>query len=152
MPVPIKLITDKRKDNSGIDYSFLFNSPSPEKKIVSASNKDASLLFELWSQGEKDGITDSIKILPSANITSKDILRLKSLGFIVGDVSEVRFTRKGKMVITTMALGEVSQFEKNRKQKNYTEILASMSKRNKKGYRIPKFAANGSNCLNLKGI
>jgi hypothetical protein len=30
--------------------------------------------------------------------------------------------------------------------------LASMSKRNKKGYRIPRFAANTANNLDIRGI
>ena len=57
------------------------------------------------------------------------------------------------MVITTMSLGEQSQFEKKRQNKSYTEILASMDKRGKKGYRSaskdPKFSTNNSNRLDL---
>lgn len=155
MPVPIMRVPDKQQDkNTAIDYSFLLNTPVASKKTVVASNKDASLLFELWANGET--VDDTIKIKSTPNITSKDILRLKTLGFLVGDVTAVKFTRKGKLVITTMALGEKSEFEKNREQKSYTEILASMNKRGKKGFRTasnePKFAINGSNNLNLNNI
>lgn len=151
MPVPIMKVPDNKQDNSNsIDYSFLLSSPIPERKTVVASNKDASLLFELWSNGEK--IDDSIKI-NSKDITSNDILRLKTLGFLIGDANSVKFTKKGKMVITTMSLGEQSQFDKKRQNKSYTEILASMDKRGKKGYRVaskdPKFATNNSNRLDL---
>lgn len=148
-------IPDSKKDpNTAIDYSFLFNNPIPQKKTVVASNKDASLLFELWASGEK--VDDTIRIKPSKNITSKDILRLKTLGFLIGDLNTVKFTRKGKLVITTMALGETSQFEKNKESKTYTEILASMNKRGKKGFRMarkePKFSVNNSNSLDLNKI
>jgi len=150
MPVPIKYIRDEKSENIGIDYSFLLNVPvSTNKKTVVANNQDASLLFEIWKNGERNSETDSIKI---NNIASKDLLRLKTMGFITGTLSEVKFTRKGKIIITTMALGETSQFENKRQEKKYTEILASMDKRNKPGYRTPKFAANNSNLLNLKKI
>ena len=72
------------------------------------------------------------------------------MGFLTGGVDEVKLTRSGKIVITTMALGEVNSFAKAKQQKSYTEILASMDKRGKKGYRIPKYAANTSNNLKLK--
>ena len=155
MPVPIMRVPDKQKDyNTSIDYSFLLNNPVPQKKTVVASNQDASMLFELWENGEK--VDDTIKINPSPNVTAKDILRLKTLGFLVGDLSAVKFTRKGKIVITTMALGEKSQFEKNREPKKYTEILASMNKRGKKGFRTAsdqsKFSIDNSNKLNLNKL
>lgn len=155
MPVPIMRVPDNKKDqNTCIDYSFLLTNPTPQRKTVVASNKDASLLFELWENGEK--LDDNIKIKASPNITSRDILRLKTLGFLVGDLNTIKFTRKGKMVITTMALGEKSQFEKNRSPKSYTEILASMSKKGKKGFRMagtdPKFTTNNSNNLDLTKI
>jgi predicted extracellular nuclease len=150
MPIPIMPLPDRNTDKSSgnLDYSFLFN--QPEKKIVTASNQDASLLFKLWSSGQK-GSSDSIKVDTNV-ISSKDIIRLKSMGFLQGDTSAVQFTKKGKMVITTMALGEDSQFEKRRQEKKYTEILASMDKRGKKGFRVasndPKFAT-GNNTLDL---
>lgn len=155
MPVPIMRFPDNKKDNTNtIDYSFLIDNPVPQRKTVVASNQDASLLFKLWENGEK--VKDSIKINKSPDVTAKDILRLKTLGFLVGDINSVQFTRKGKMVITTMSLGEQSQFDKKRQNKSYTEILASMDKRGKKGYRIatkepkePKFATNNSNRLDL---
>lgn len=155
MPVPIMRVPDSQKNtNTSIDYSFLMNTPIPQKKTVVASNADASLLFELWKDGEQ--IDDTIKINPSPNITARDILRLKTLGFLVGDLKAIKFTRKGKMVITTMALGETSQFESKKEKKSYTEILANMSKRGKKGFRMassePKYSVNTSNCLDLTKI
>jgi len=152
MPIPIMRLPDNQKEKSTtMDYSFLLNNPVPQKKTVVASNKDASLLFELWENGEK--VDDTIKVKPSENITSKDILRLKTLGFLAGDLNTIKFTRKGKMIIATMALGETSQFEKTKGSKSYTEILASMSKRGKKGFRMaseePKFSDNTSNNLDL---
>lgn len=150
MPIPIMPVKNMEKNNSGIDYSILFN--QPVKKTVTASNDDAALLFELWEKGERGKKQDVIKVNLSEKVTSKDILRLKTMGFITGNQNEIEFTKKGKMVITTMSLGEGSKFEKNKMPKSYTEILASMNKRNKKGYRIPKFAANTSNNLDIRGI
>ena len=111
-------------------------------------------MFELWSKCERGNGPDELK-LGSTPVNPRDILRLKSLGFIQGQGDQVQFTKKGKIVITTMSLGEESQFDKKRQDKSYTEILASMSKKNKKGFRIagsdPKFATNNNNRLNLKG-
>jgi len=154
MPVPIKgNVPYNCQKSTTIDYSFLFND-APQRKTVIAGNKDASLLFELWQNGEK--VNDAIKINQSKNVTAQDISRLKSLGFLEGDINAVKFTRKGKMVVTTMSLGEKNQFENNKQQKSYTEILASMSKKNKKGFRIassdPKFATDNSNHLDLTKI
>ena len=152
MPVPIKSIPDimrEKEEQHLMDYSFLAElvPQSTKLKKVTASNKDASLLFEIWSKSEKIN-DESLKVSPSIN--SKDILRLKSRGFLTGNNDEVKLTKKGRMVVTTMALGEPSQFEKDKERKNYNEILASMDKRGKKGYRIPKYAANNSNNLNLR--
>ena len=45
---------------------------------------------------------------------------------------------------------EGNKFEKGKKEKNYLEIMASMDKRGKDGYRIPKFCSSNSNNLNVK--
>ena len=57
MSLPIQKINDSgniktESSNFSIDYSFLCNLPSiqPQKKIVTASDKDADLLMELWVQ------------------------------------------------------------------------------------------------------
>ena len=148
MPVPIMLIPDKsqKQDKYVIDYSFLGAPIEAPKKKVMASNKDANLLFDLWSKSEKIG-GDTFNLDSSAE--SKDVLRLKARGFLTGSLREVTLTRKGKMVVTTMALSEPNRFSKDKKQKDYNEILASMDKRGKKGYRIPKFATNNNNNLRL---
>ena len=155
MPIPIRYVPDLQREdkNYGIDYSFLATQPSP-KKTVTASNKDAALLFELWSKCERGENPDDIKISSTVPVDARDLLRLKTMGFLVGVGDDLCFTRKGKMVITTMALGEESQFDKRATQKSYTEILASMNKRGKKGFRIagsdPQFATNNTNRLDLR--
>lgn len=149
MPTPIRSIPDNMNEskNQGIDYSFLLNMPEP-KRTVTASNKDADLLFDLWTKGSRDEGSEVIKV--DASVNRRDIMRLKTMGFITSsDDGRVEFTKKGKIVITTMALGEVSTYEKNITPKKYTEILASMNKRNKPGYRIPTFATNNDNNLRL---
>lgn len=152
MPVPIKPIEDReRRDyKQTIDYSFLATlTPQPAKtsKTVVASNKDASLLYELWSMAEKGNKEGTYKI--DSSINSKDIMRLKTRGFLTGNSEEVKFTKKGRMIVTTMALSEPNNFAKEKKQKKYTEILAYNDKRGKKGYRLPKYATDNSNNLRL---
>ena len=72
------------------------------------------------------------------------------MGFISSVNDEIKITKKGKVIITTMALGEENAFNKKKTPKKYTEILASMNKRNKPGYRIPKFASDNNNRLDLR--
>jgi len=133
MPVPIKPIKDK-EENNYMDYSFLASIVLKEqsnKKVITASDSDAKLLYEIWCNSEKKG--ENTYKISSAN--SNDIVRLKTKGFLSGDINSINFTKKGKTVITTMALAEPNKFEKKRQEKSYTEILASMNKRGKKGYR-----------------
>jgi len=156
MPIPIKPINDPQRDDKAMsDYSFLMNlepAASPKKKTVNASNKDASLLFNLWAASEGANSETSIKITEDMGISSRELMRLKTMGFLTGSSSEVKFTSKGKIVITTMALGETNKFKQAREEKSYTEILASMNKRGKKGYRSAQYSPCTSNCLNLKTI
>ena len=62
---------------------------------------------------------------------------------------EVKLTNKAKAVITTMALGENNAFTKMQKKKSYTEIIASMDKRGKKGFRMAKVYDGKENLINL---
>lgn len=160
MPIPIKPINDKNssyENNYVNDYSFLANySPNslinqnnnPNNKLkVQASNSDAEILMKLWLDSEKSN--NKLSFSGRSNLSQREISKLKTYGFIVGSSNEFELTEKGKRVITVMALGETNNFEKNRKNKNYLEILASMDKKDKKGYRIPKFASNNSNNLKI---
>ena len=142
MPIPIKLIKDKENSeiSSGMDYSFLLNqikdvsnTSKNSKKQIYASNKDASLLYNIWCKSERN----DKKLKINENIVDKrDLMRLKTLGFLNVNNNEVEFTKKGKVIITTMSLAEENSFEKKRQNKSYSEILASMDKRGKKGYRM----------------
>jgi len=71
------------------------------------------------------------------------------MGLLTGGADTVKVTSRAKRVITVMALGEVNHFETTRQDKPYNEILAGLSKKNKPGYRIPKYAASSSNNLRL---
>jgi len=167
MPVPIRCLPDYFHNQGGdpkpsIDYSFLFDQMqnSPKRSII-ASNHDASILYEIWLNGEKIGdhkyrIAD---VVANKTITSRDVMSLKARGFVTGGPEEIEFTQKGRSIITTMALGESNAFLKSKKVKNYSEILASMNKRGKKGYRIastgqgsPKYRADNSNSIDLRKI
>ena len=144
MPIPIKPVNDKT-DKNLIDYSWLFSkipgvTEKDEKKESQPVDKDANLLMEVWTHAEKKS-ENNYRLNKEVKITSKDITRLKLRGLIEGSSDEIRFTGKGKAIIGTMALGENNNFLKNQKQKTYTEILASMDKRGKKGFRLPKFSA-----------
>lgn len=146
MPIPIKPYhelpwggessgTSTNMGNFFLDYESLYtNLENTKKKEVTASNKDASILFKIWQQGKKTN--NKIRITNELGITSSDVLRLKANGFLTGGADEVSFTPIGRKIITTMSLGEENAFMKNRKQKSFHEILASMDKRGKQGYRI----------------
>lgn len=151
MPIPLRPNHEQPEQfgqlNTSIDFSFLLNDyDNRTKKTVTASNQDAKLLMDIWSKADKTS-TDTYKIgVLEAN--SRDIMRLKTLGFITGGTEEVKFTNRGKTVIKTMALGETNQFDKNKKDKSYTEILASM-KPAKTGLRDPRFASNHNVTIDL---
>jgi hypothetical protein len=148
MPIPIRLNKEMDGQGSGSStnsgnsgqlaindfYSFLFNEKPETKKTVFASNQDADLIMKIWNNGIKDK-NGKFKV-PAEAATTSDIMRLKASGFLEGANEMLSFTRKAKMIITTMSLGENNTFLKSQKKKNYTEILASMDKRGKKGYRI----------------
>lgn len=153
MPVPIKPIQNKL-DNSDkscyMDYSFLANHTpkNNKKKIVQASNRDAQLVFDIWTQAKKSN-KDTFKIDPEI-ATMRDIMRLKALGFVKGSSDEVTLTDRGKTIISTIVMAEPSRFDKNSQNKPYTEILASMSKKGKDGYRIPRYSSCTSNNIDLR--
>lgn len=155
MPVPIGLvgggISQQPSNNGLLDASFLVhNIPAEDDGInVVASNKNADDLMKIWLNAKRIG-NDTLE-LKGLDIDNRDLIRLKARGLITGGMDTVKLTQKGKSVVSTMSLGESNAFLKKKKNKSYTEILASMDKRNKKGYRIPKFAAT-NNLINLKDI
>ena len=155
MPIPIKPISDQENDKySGIsfqvDYSMLVNrvpeiKAISDKRIVTASDGDAKILMEIWTNAEKEN--DFYKISSDVKVSYRDIMRLKTNGLLTGTNEKVQLTDRAKSVIRMMVLGENNKFLKVKKDKSYTEIMASMDKRGKKGYRIvgsgtPKFASN----------
>ncbi|MFA5312534.1 MAG: hypothetical protein WC375_04325 [Methanomassiliicoccales archaeon] len=151
MPVPIKgKYAGQSESPFALDYSILLNQiteKSPTSRMVTASNEDASLIMDLWMTGER---IDDKTIKTKISLSGRDIARLKSNGFITTVTADtIKLTNKGAGVITTMVLSEPNRFAKNKKKKNYNEILASMSKKNKNGYRMPRYAASSSNNLRL---
>jgi len=147
MPIPIRInngLSTEQDSGSNLlmDYSILMSDVPEDTRMkkVAASDKDAKLLFDIWSGCEKE--SEFTFRVASSGISSRDIMRLKTLGFIHGDLDKITFTNKGKTVVCTMALGEPNRFEQSRQEKNYSEILASMDKRNKAGYRTPRYASS----------
>lgn len=154
MPIPIALVgrqpEDKNKKEESIDISFLAqNIPAKEASSFSVylSDKDADDVMKIWLHAKKTS-KDTFCIKDSG-IENKDLIRLKSRGLITGGVSEIKFTSKGKTVVKTMTLGESNKFLENKKEKSYTEILASLNKRGKKGFRTAHVYSPYSNILCL---
>jgi len=144
MPIPIQRVEDKHGGNFLADFSVLLNDlpKDSRKRIVKASDEDATLLLKLWSTSDK--ISENVYNIKGSKFSQDDILRLKAHGFLTGGSEEVKFTSKAKVILTTMVLGESNNFQKSVKKKSYTEILASMDHRGKSGYRAPKYAANSN--------
>jgi hypothetical protein len=158
MPIPLRpsfnSVSSNQSVESSMDYSFLADqlqgTSRSASKMVMASNQDASLIMELWMNGERAGDNDTFKVSSHPNLTKRDIARLSAKGFLSKcDEDSVRLTARGKVVVTTMVLSEPNHFQNNRQEKKYSEILASASKKNQSGYRMPKFATNQSNNLRL---
>lgn len=152
MPIPIIPLSHRENKNpSEQQFSSFFNSSldflsnnhenNTNSRKIEASNKDADSLLKIWINGTKlqNGTFDVKNV---KEITSSEIENLKRNGFITMANEKVSFTSRGKLIITTMCLGENNNFLKNKKNVSYKEILASMDKSNKKGYRIPKFASS----------
>jgi len=160
MPIPIGLVNRntlapaQESALSGmLDVSFLANH-MPQKEAsdftVTLSDRDADHVMDIWLHAKQLG-KDTFNIA-ELGIDNKDIIRLKSRGLIVGGVGQVSFTNKGRTVVKTMTLGENNKFLKSRKKKSYTEILASMDKRGKKGYRMAGVFDENSHLLKLSYI
>ena len=142
MPVPIGLgggYPEKPENKGLLDISFLANMPTKEASstIATVADKDANDLMNIWLHAKKIG-SDTFEIVKEIGLANKDLIRLKARGLISGGTERVKFTSRAKTVISTMTLGENNKFLENRKEKSYSEILASMDKRGKTGYRIPK--------------
>jgi hypothetical protein len=129
--------------NSSLDYlsNSIDNKEQNGNRKVEASNKDADSLLKIWINGTKTQ-NGTFDVKAVKEITSSEIDSLKRNGFITVANEKISFTNRAKLVITTMCLGENNNFLKNKKNVSYKEILASMDKSNKQGYRIPKFASS----------
>lgn len=141
MPFPIQPVNAKQsqENNTNVDYSFL-KQYIPDENFQKTSgfqivsNKDADNLMKIWLSGDKKENYEFN--LPDNLIHSSDLSRLKINGLVQSSGNKCKITEKGKKVITTMTLAEQNQFLRTKKDKKYTEILASISKKGKKGYRI----------------
>ena len=146
MPIPIKRHDSFDSSSSSIDFSSLITNIGNPNDIgsadlmgrmqLTASNRDADLLLDLWKNSNCEN--EKLSPKPEYQVDNSDIIRLKTNGLITGDVASINLTKRGKKVITVMLLGEPNNFEQKKQKKNYHEILASMNKKGKTGYRIPK--------------
>ena len=160
MPIPIKPSNSSNESNMYVDYSFLGNlglessftpTPSP-KNVVTASNKDADALYKLWESGvnTETGEFDLEQTKTSANLSDREVTRLKTMGLITANSNKAKITERGRKVLVTMTLNEPNNFQLKAQKKPYNEILAGMDRKKKGGLRCAKFATNNNNCLNLK--
>ena len=144
MPIPISLINDNYSSRS-FDLSCLINSNSlldavfdkkdtkENKKVVVASDTDASILMDIWKVGTKTG---EYRYRNSSNISENDFTILKQKGFIEGNRDNFSITWRGQRIIKHMTLAENNAFLKTKKQKKYTEIMASSVATKKTGYKL----------------
>jgi hypothetical protein len=155
MPLPIGLVGEKsvKPEHTMLDISFLASyAPTiveADKGSTTYADKDADDLMKIWLHAEKVD-NETFIVNEGTKLDNKDILRLKARGLISGGSDKIKFTTKAKNVIKTMALGESNRFLEVKKNKSYSEILASMDKRNKPGYRVPKYSST-SYLLDLSG-
>ena len=153
MPIPIK---PNGQNNQAIqaspiitDVSFLASHlPVKEARVGNTSDKDAGALMKIWLQAKRSD-DDTFIIDENIGLSARDISRLKINGLVSGESGKVSLTDKAKSVIAVMSLGETNKMLRGKRQRSYTEIMASIDKRGKKGYRIPKYAADSSNTLRL---
>lgn len=152
MPLPIVPINNEMEKNYFVDFSFLAKQVDKSHmdkkafgKFTYATDEEADILMKIWAESERRSDTEDkyLKISPASKVAANDLQRLSRKGLISLDKDEIIFTDKGKSVITLMVMGEDNSFKKDQKKKSYTEILASVSKKNKSGYRIPKFHSLG---------
>jgi len=151
MPIPIGLVNpqrDKPESNGLLDISFLANLPSVEASngFITLADQDAEDLMKIWLHAKKID-KDTFVIAKEMKVSNKDILRLKSRGLISGGTEKVKFTPRAKTVISTMTLGENNTFLEKKKEKSYSEILASMDKRGKAGFRMASVFDENSHLL-----
>ena len=137
MPVPIipqnvdyLLRKDKDKQMTDVDYgkiditelSTLIQKRSLTQEMIKVSDFEAGLLFRLWKDSRCEP-SDEILDVPEG-FSNNDILRLKASGLISGDTKKVKFTARGKEVITTMVLSENNVLDKKSSAKPYGQRLA----------------------------
>jgi len=153
MPIPINPVnTSYDNAQTNLFHSeFTDLSTGGGRQIKEANNRDASILMDIWLKAARD---DNAFVVNDDMAGNRDLARLKAKGFISADFGsqKVSFTERGKSIIAVIALGENNKMIKNQKPKPYTEIMASMNKRGKKGYRIPRYASDNTNNLNLKNL
>ena len=161
MPIPIKP-SNSSESNMFVDYSFLGNlglesgfTPTPApKNVVTASNKDADALYKLWESGinTTTGEFDIEKTAANAQLSSREMTRLKTMGLITASSDKAQITERGRKVLVTMTLNEPNNFQLKAQKKPYNEILAGMDRKKKGGLRCAKFASDNTNHLNLKDL
>ena len=138
MPIPIRpnntnAQPSQPESGSGMSVDLLTRllngvSASIPKEAEVADN-DADLIFNLWEKSsiirDAGNIEDRIYKVPS-NVSTNEILRLKSRGLLYGEKDQVRFTSHAAKIIKMMVLAEGNSFSKKSVKKPYSVILAEI--------------------------
>lgn len=132
MPIPLRPQKSLEESKYLMDFSFLAQKVS-SKQEPEPEDKNAALLLKVWASGRRDG--DKLRV-SSQEVKPQDFAYLKSNGLVTGEMENCSITERGRKLITVMTLGENNAFLRTRKQKSYTEILASANKRGKPGFRM----------------
>jgi len=144
MPIPIMpnhmpVNTDRSPSGASpaqyqqIDVGMLSSfMPTPAQDNKKVSSNDAGLLFRFWKNADEQ---DNESFTVPKCFSNSDVLRLKTLGFLSGDLEIVKLTSRGREVIKNIVLNEENAFESIRVHKPYTEILAEMDRARKSGIR-----------------
>ena len=142
MPVPILPVNVRKNDDGGgpfqegsdyvgINVDLLQGIVTTQsKRATKVSDSDASLLFRFWQEGKtvKQGSSESVQV--PERFSNSDVLRLKALGFVVGDDTKVvKLTARAKEVVKTIVLSEENALDSVRVSKPYNEILADAEKK-----------------------
>lgn len=147
MPVPIMPVNvpsgDENRKNTppqedpqymGVNYELLQGivRKNRTEQDVRVSSSDASLMFNFWKNSAAVSVASSEDpaVRVPASFDNRDLLRLKALGFVAGDDTDVvKVTARGKEVIKNIVLNEENALVSGRVHKPYEEILADNAKK-----------------------
>ncbi|MCX6822094.1 MAG: hypothetical protein NTW30_04940 [Candidatus Aenigmarchaeota archaeon] len=113
-------------DLSGL--SDMLQKQSRSNDMLKVGDNEAKLLFNLWKEND---CTSSDNLNVPKCVSNTDIIRLIASGLISGGIDKVRFTPRGREVITTMVLSEENALSKTSSDKTYEQRTAEVKPKRK---------------------